>query len=124
MVLGGNRGKNKIHLMKVTQTRTAAKAAPAPSSSYTASVHSHRQKQMQPDSPAESENELIPSQDYSQISTISPTLLQQFERMLHKALNQTSEQITNSLTKEIRELGNRTTTLELAHKIACMKWIN
>lgn len=33
--------------------------------------------------------------------------------MLHKALKQTSEKIINSLTKEIRELGNRTAALEL-----------
>lgn len=32
--------------------------------------------------------------------------------MHHKALRQTSDHITNSLTKEIRELGNRTEALE------------
>lgn len=32
--------------------------------------------------------------------------------MLHRALKQTSEQLTNNLTKEIRELGNHTAALE------------
>lgn len=85
---------------------------PAPSS-YTASVRSHKHKISQPDSPAESEGEETLSQDATQNSSAAPALLNQFERMLHKALKQTSEQITNSLSKEIRELGNRTATLEL-----------
>lgn len=33
--------------------------------------------------------------------------------MLHRALTQTLEQITYNLTKEIKELGNRTAALEL-----------
>ena len=51
-----------------------------------------------------------------QIATLSKTvpseLLSQFEKMLNKALKRTSEQITTSLTKEIRDLGCRTETLE------------
>lgn len=82
------------------------------SSSFT-SAHSHKLKTHQPDSVGESDTEIIISQDISQDSLTPPALLKQFEQMLHKALKQTSEHITNSLTKEIRELGNRTATLEL-----------
>lgn len=67
----------------------------------------------QTDSPADSESALFTSQDTSQNLQIAPAILKQFEHMLHKALKQTSEQITTNLTREIRELGNRTAALEL-----------
>lgn len=39
-------------------------------------------------------------------------LLQRFDKILQKALKTTSKQITDHLTKEIRELGQRTSDLE------------
>lgn len=118
MVLGGGRSKLKNPL--TSQGKAAVKMA-LPPSSYTASVRSHRHKMTQPDrhkmtqpdSPADSESELFTSQDTSQNLQIAPAILKQFEHMLHKALKQTSEQITTNLTREIRELGNRTAALEL-----------
>lgn len=112
MVLGGNRGRNKNHLTKSSQALTATKAAPV-TSQDTASGRSHRQKMSQQDSPFESDTEQILSQTSPQASSASPVILLQFEKMLHKALKQTSDQITKSLTKEIRELGNRTAALEI-----------
>ena len=44
--------------------------------------------------------------------TLQPDLLQQFERMLTRALKNTSDAITDRLTREIREVGHRTTLLE------------
>lgn len=41
------------------------------------------------------------------------TLFKQFEQMLHKVLKQTSDHITDKLTHEIRELGQRTAYLEV-----------
>lgn len=40
-------------------------------------------------------------------------MFKQFERMLQKALKQTSDHITDKLTHEIRELGQRTAELEV-----------
>lgn len=50
---------------------------------------------------------LIPQTGMSQSAFI-----RLMETMLHKALKTTSDQITNSLTREIRELGQRTADLE------------
>lgn len=61
----------------------------------------------------ESDTEILFSQGSSQDFSAPPALMKPFERMLNKALKQTSEHITNSLTKEIREIGNRAAALEL-----------
>lgn len=42
----------------------------------------------------------------------SPVMLKQIENMLQKALKRTSDHITTNLTKKIRELGQRLSTLE------------
>lgn len=63
-------------------------------------------------SPGESDTEIILSQKSSQESSASPDLIKQVERILQKALKQTSEHIASNLTKEIKELGNCTTALE------------
>lgn len=46
-------------------------------------------------------------------SVVQSTMFKQFEHMLQKALEQTSDHITDKLTKEIRELGQRTAELEV-----------
>lgn len=112
MVLLGTRTKNISASIKEAQVRAAAKMVPVPSSSN-ASASPHKQKLIPPDSPGESDSELSFTQGSSQDSPAPSALLGQFEKMLHKALRQTVEHITNSLTKEIRELGNRTEVLEL-----------
>lgn len=40
-------------------------------------------------------------------------MFKQFEQMLQKALKQTSDHITDKLTREIKELGQRTAELEV-----------
>ena len=75
---------------------------------------SHRQSlTQQPVSPADSDSDLFTSQDSPQTPQVAPAILKQFEHMLHKALKQTSDQITSNLTREIRELGKRTAALEV-----------
>ena len=51
-------------------------------------------------------------EEYSQ-ATIQSGILKQFEKMLQKALKQTSDDITDKLTKEIREIGQRTAKFEV-----------
>lgn len=108
MILGSGRSKTKNSFTKDLQAKATAKMAPTPPS-YTVPVWSHRHKLTQLESPADSEEE----QTGSQSSSAASDILKQFEKMLNKALKQTSEQITSRLTKEIRELGNRTAALEL-----------
>lgn len=117
MVLGGGRNKFKTSSMKESQSRAAARAASASASQITSqntSERSHKEKQpsVQITSPDDSDIELFPSQDSSKNVSTSPVPLKQFERMLQKALKQTAEHITSSLTREIRELGTRTDVLE------------
>lgn len=63
------------------------------------------------DSDSEPDSNMLHSSQ--QNSDIPSNILKQFEKMLHKALQQTSEQITSNLTREIRELGRRTEALEM-----------
>lgn len=51
-------------------------------------------------------------EDSPQNEITSPVTLKQLEKMLQKALKSTSDHITTNLTKEIRELGQRLSTLE------------
>lgn len=111
MVLGGIRTKNKNPSIKETKARTAAKMALIPSSSK-ASALSKKHQPIQTASPGESDSEINDIQSILQDSAASPALLRQFEKMLNKALRQTSEHITKSLKKEIRELGSHTEALE------------
>lgn len=117
MVLGGNRNKYKNAPSGGTQAKTAVKLAPVPSVSSASGIitsESRRKTKLsQQISSDESDTELFLSQKSSQEPAVTPNLIKQFEKMLHKALKITSEQITNNLTKEIRELGNRTAALEI-----------
>ena len=47
-----------------------------------------------------------------QTGSLHPNVLTQIEKMLQKALKQTSDHITEKLTKEIRDLGRHTAELE------------
>lgn len=111
MVLGGNHNKFKI---STKEPQDAAKVALTPASHGTsARPHIQKQKLLQTESPGESDIELFPSQNSPHESAASPVPLKQFECMLQKALKQTSEHITSSFTKEIREIGARTAALEI-----------
>lgn len=93
-------------------TKTAAKMA-ASASPYTARSHS----QLQLRSPSSlSKGELLSDLGVTptdiQNAINSSDLLNQFERILHRALQNTSDNITDKLTREIREVGRRTTILE------------
>ena len=121
MVLGGARNKNKNSTGSGAQlTKSAAKKAPVSSEKITSEKGTKRvtkpAKLMASHSAfnSESEEEEVKerSQAISQGSAVPSELMKQFERMLHKALKNTSDQITASLTKEIREIGYRTEALE------------
>lgn len=85
-------------------------APPAPP--HAGTPRSQKQRQRQHPDEGESDAELLASPLSSQHSFMQPDILQQFERMLHRALKQTSDQITECLSKEIRELGQCTSDLE------------
>ena len=112
MAQGGRSVKIKNSLVKASKGKAVTKMAPPPSS-VTASMRSHRQSLTQPVSPDDSDCDLFTSQDSPQTPQVAPAILKQFEHMLHKALKQTSDQITSNLTREIRELGKRTAALEV-----------
>lgn len=114
MVLGGSRHKMKTS-SKVTQVRAAAKMAPSTSHSTSERSNTQTQKEtlLHAESSGESDIEQFPSQNSPHELVASPVPLKQFERMLQRALKQTSEHITSSLTKEIREIGARTAALEI-----------
>ena len=128
MVLGGGaRNKTKTSPNSAAQHTkgSAKKVANTSATSATSEVRTAGKgkrittKLMKPAislSPLSSDREHEELSDTSQAaasSTAVPSeLIQQFERMLKKALKRTSDQITSSLTKEIRDLGSRTETLE------------
>lgn len=72
-----------------------------------------KQTQALPDSQGQSDTEVTVSQNSHHGAVAPPALLKQIEHMLNKALKQTLDHITDSLTREIRELGNRTAELEI-----------
>ena len=128
MVLKGTRGKGKLlhssgaqHPQSPQHLKiTSERKAPAPSEGFTsvkqkkASIKSAKQMASLNTTVSDSEeDDNVTNPTAICHSTAVPTsLLRQFEKMLHKALQTTSDQITNSLTKEIRELGGRTEVLE------------
>lgn len=114
MVLGGARNKTKQTPNNGTQAQNTTKKAPVSSATFT-SQKRNKPKMLQHISPgnSDSESELTLPHTSFQEPVVPSNILKQFEKMLHKALRQTSEQITNNLTKEIRELGQRTASLEL-----------
>lgn len=115
-MLGEARNKTKSKSLGGTQARVSSKMAQMTSESASStSAHSTKQKLklIQPISSGDSDSELTISHTPSQESTSPQSILNQFEKMLHKALKQTSEQISNNLTKEIRDMGPRTAALEL-----------
>ena len=120
-MLGGARSKNKTSSISgAQQTASTAKKAPGSTDKITSGKGMKRatlsaklmaaQCNLGTDSEEEEVEDILSAN--KQDSTIPSALLKQFERMLHKALKITSDQITASLTKEIREIGNRTEVLE------------
>lgn len=93
------------------------------SSSSNSTVHSHKQLPLltQPGYQDETDTELPLSTNAAAEQSTHPALLKQIERMLHKASKQTSEHITNSLTKEIRELGTCTAALDYMTELENIK---
>lgn len=114
MVLGGARNKTKQTPNSGTPVRNTIKKAPITSGKFT-SEKSNKPKMSQLISPGDSDSEtdLTVSHTTIQESAVPTSIMKQFEKMLNKALKKTSEQITTNLTKEIRELGQRTASLEL-----------
>lgn len=85
----------------------------APPSSH--ATLSHSQKQLRsPASTQRSESDYDFGISPSSLQNTSPgsDLLSQFERVLHKALQNTSDAITNKLTREICEVGRSISILE------------
>ena len=124
MVLGGARNKAKPNpCSSAQQAKGASKKAGITSATsenlLTGKDKRRIIKQMKPailpgaqSTDSEDEDLLDTSQAAVQSAAVPSELLQQFERMLNKALKRTSDQITSNLTKEIRDLGSRTETLE------------
>lgn len=106
--------KAKLRQVKSQDSLTKPTVRMAAASSYRSSQPASQKHYESPSSAQRSEPDftsgmtpLIP-----QNSTIGPDLLAQFERVLHKALQNTSDAITDKLTREIREVGRRTSILE------------
>ena len=123
MVLNGTKGRGKAHSSSGAQhpKSTALKKAPVSSDALTSgkskSTSAKASKQMASlrSTATDSEEEDVAQDGTSQITqgtAVPNSIMRQFEKMLHKALQNTSDQITTKLTKEIRELGNRTDALE------------
>lgn len=95
---------------KETLTRNASKMAAAHSSRTTLPQKMTQKGNSNPSSP-----HLIDTDSEFRLTPISlqdihngTDLLSQFERVLQKALQNTSDTITEKLTREIREVGRRT----------------
>ena len=111
MVLTGHRGKTKPKTIKEAlasaSSKMAAKAlakqlAASPDRSIRAGSEDDEDIEIHPD-----DSSTIPPSGMSQ-----GDFFKYMEAMLHKALKTTSDQITNRLSREIRELGQRTSDLE------------
>lgn len=104
----GSKTKFKPSTLKSAVSRLAADMAASPSTSQHSSAHKEKlsRKKVQPSA---SESFL---NDFDQPAEIQSDIFQKFEFMLQKALKQTSDHITDKLTREIRELGQRTSELE------------
>ncbi|PIN95547.1 hypothetical protein AB205_0089160, partial [Aquarana catesbeiana] len=104
----GHRGKNKSNPIKEALVRTSSKmAAKALAKQHAASPA----RSGQADSEEEDETDPI----YSGSPTPPQSVMSQpdfLKHMLNKALKATSDQITNRLSREIRELGQRTADME------------
>lgn len=108
MVFGGARPKSIIKKnSRETLPRAMSKMAPPPSP-HTSSSRAAKQRQKQQ---PQDYIEYTASSQTAVMDTLHPNIIKQFEKMLQKALKQTSKHITESLTKEIRELGQRTSDL-------------
>lgn len=110
MVLKGQKINFKAISKKETSPRPLSKMASAAPSQHST------QRSLKPLSHSLKSQESAGESDSdtgSSKSVVQSTMFKQFERMLQKALKQTSDHITDKLTKEIRELGQRTAELEV-----------
>lgn len=111
MVLRGQKSTFKKGISKEKIHRLTSEMAASSSPSQRSS--SHRTQPLPHSKITQaSKGESVCDQNVSQITT-QPDMFKQFEYMLQKALKQTSDHITDMLTREIRELGQRTADLEL-----------
>lgn len=110
MVLKGTKSKIKSGSIKETPARQLSKMAAAvtsqPSTSHTAKPLKLNTNTI--DFSGESDTDIGDSQ-----TALQTDLFKKFERILQKALKQTSDHITDKLTREIRDLGQRTAELEI-----------
>lgn len=109
MVLGGSKTKLKSRNIRDLLERSSAKMAPTPSSQQSTLRSAKTQRHTQCLQEGNSESDLDGGNSYS---VIQSGMFKQFERMLQRALKQTSDQITDKLIREIKELGHRTAELE------------
>lgn len=109
MVLGGSKAKFHSKNIKDALTRPP-KMAPAPSSPHGTSRSAKQPLHPLPSQFSNCESDLDTGS--TQI-VIHSGMFKQFEQMLQKALKQNSDHITDKLTHEIRELGQRTAELEV-----------
>lgn len=111
MVLTGHRGKNKSKPIKEALARASSKmAAKALAAQHAASPAGSDRADSEEDEDTHLAYSGSPTP--SQPGMSQPDFLKHMEKMLNKALKVTSDQITNRLSREIRELGQRTADLE------------
>lgn len=110
MVLRGTKSKFKTAIKKDKAQRPSSKMAAAVSS-QSHSPHKAKPLKLTANTTEATEDSDSDSGD-SQMESHS-VLFEKFEHILQKALKQTSDHITDKLTREIRELGFRTADLEI-----------
>ncbi|PIO26594.1 hypothetical protein AB205_0195780 [Aquarana catesbeiana] len=111
MVLTGHRGKNKSKPIKealaCASSKMAVKALAKQHAASPARSERTDSEEEEDTDPTYSGSPAPPQSGMSQ-----PDFLKHMEKMLNRALKATSDQITNRLSREIRELGQRTADLE------------
>lgn len=108
--------KKSAPTIKEALEKASAKLTPGPASQKS---HTSRNRSPAYSSPASGDEEDLEdgydsqrSHKHPRTPRQQPATIEQFESMLNRALKETSRQITEKLTKEIRELGTRTSDLE------------
>lgn len=112
MVLMGHRGKSKQKPIKEALACASSKMAAKARALAELSASSPARSDV-PDSEEETDiqENLGGSPSIPHTGMLQTAFMKLMETMLHKALKATSDQITNSLTREIREIGQRTADL-------------
>ncbi|XP_073462121.1 vomeronasal type-2 receptor 26-like [Aquarana catesbeiana] len=110
MVLRGTKSKYKTGSNKETTPQPSSKMASAVSSQPSTS---HKIKPLKIKLNTVDINEESDSDSGNSQTEFQSALFKKFECILQKALKQTSDHITDKLTREIREIGLRTAELEI-----------